>query len=159
MRHAMANAIRLAACRRVQVSRQIVAAAQEMYDTGGLSVGAYAEHLVCLNGMTSEMYFARFTFKHHQGNISRDEQTEKACAAIMPASQAKQQLQSSRKRRERQSGDILVTAYSIGSELACTIAWASCDDRTKPRSPHRSHDVTNGVAIVTPAVANRCAAT
>ncbi len=32
-----------------------------------LSVGAYAEHLVCSNGMTSEMYFARFTFKHQKG--------------------------------------------------------------------------------------------
>jgi hypothetical protein len=37
MRHPMANSIRIAACRRVQVSRQIVAAAQELYDTGGLT--------------------------------------------------------------------------------------------------------------------------
>ncbi len=29
-----------------------------------LSLGMYAEHLVCDNGMTSERYFSRFTFKH-----------------------------------------------------------------------------------------------
>ena len=43
--------------------------AHNSYDgSRALSVGAYAEHLVCLNGMTSDAYFARFVFRHHQGN-------------------------------------------------------------------------------------------
>ena len=54
-----------------------------------LSVGAYAEHLVCSNGMTSEMYFSKFTFRHHQGNINWDEQTEQAFTALLPGSRAK----------------------------------------------------------------------
>ena len=54
-----------------------------------LSVGAYAEHLVCSNGMTSEMYFARFTFKHHQGNVNWNEETERAFAALLPGSRAR----------------------------------------------------------------------
>lgn len=54
-----------------------------------LSVGAYAEHLICANGMTSDLYFARFTFRHHQGNINWDDQTEQAFGTIMPGSRAK----------------------------------------------------------------------
>lgn len=54
-----------------------------------VSVGAYAEHLVCSNGMTSEMYFARFTFRHHLGNINWDEQTGNAFRTLMQGSQAK----------------------------------------------------------------------
>jgi hypothetical protein len=54
-----------------------------------LSIGAYAEHLVCSNGMTSDMYFARFTFKHHQGNVNWDEQTEQAFQALIPQSRAR----------------------------------------------------------------------
>jgi hypothetical protein len=54
------------------------------YDmTRAVSVGAYAEHLVCLNGMTSELYFARFTFRHHQGNIDWDQQTAGAFRTLM----------------------------------------------------------------------------
>jgi hypothetical protein len=51
-----------------------------------LSIGAYAEHLVCSNGMTSDMYFARFTFKHHLGNVNWDDQTEQAFQALLPNS-------------------------------------------------------------------------
>ena len=54
-----------------------------------LSVGMYAEHLVCSNGMTSETYFARFTFRHHQGNIDWDEQITNAFQALLPASRAR----------------------------------------------------------------------
>lgn len=54
-----------------------------------LSVGMYAEHLVCSNGMTSEMYFARFTFRHNQGNIDWSEQTEKAFALLLPTSRTR----------------------------------------------------------------------
>ena len=40
--------------------------AYNSYDgSRALSVGAYAEHLVCSNGMTSDTYFARFVFRHH----------------------------------------------------------------------------------------------
>lgn len=61
--------------------------AYNSYDgSRALSVGAYAEHLVCSNGMTSDMYFARFTFRHQKGNISWDEETEKAFTAVMPSS-------------------------------------------------------------------------
>lgn len=51
-----------------------------------VSVGMYAEHLVCSNGMTSETHFPRFTFRHHQGNIDWDEQTTKAFKALLPGS-------------------------------------------------------------------------
>jgi len=54
-----------------------------------ISVGAYAEHLVCSNGMTSDLYFARFTFRHHQGNINWDDQTEQAFRTVMPGSGSK----------------------------------------------------------------------
>jgi hypothetical protein len=64
--------------------------AYNSYDgSRALSVGAYAEHLVCSNGMTSDMYFSRFTFRHHQGNINWDEQTEQAFTALLPGSKAK----------------------------------------------------------------------
>lgn len=54
-----------------------------------LSVGMYAEHLVCSNGMTSETYFSRFTFKHHKGNINWDENVEEAFRTLMPGSRAR----------------------------------------------------------------------
>jgi len=61
--------------------------AYNSYDgSRALSVGAYAEHLLCSNGMTSDMYFARFTFRHQKGNINWDEETEKAFTSIMPQS-------------------------------------------------------------------------
>ncbi len=64
--------------------------AYNSYDgSRALSVGAYAEHLVCSNGMTSETYFARFIFRHHRGNMSWDEETEKAFLAVMSGSRAK----------------------------------------------------------------------
>jgi len=64
--------------------------AYNSYDgSRALSVGAYAEHLICSNGMTSELYFARFTFRHHQGNISWDEQTGLAFQTVMSGSRAK----------------------------------------------------------------------
>jgi len=52
-------------------------------------VGAYAEHLVCSNGMTSDAYFARFVFRHHQGNINWDEATQNAFLAVMSGSRGK----------------------------------------------------------------------
>lgn len=54
-----------------------------------LSVGMYAEHLICSNGMTSETFFSRFIFKHHQGNIDWNEQVEAAFRALLPGSRAK----------------------------------------------------------------------
>ena len=64
--------------------------AYNSYDgSRALSVGAYAEHLVCSNGMTSETYFARFTFKHHQGNVNWAEETERAFQTIMSGSRAR----------------------------------------------------------------------
>jgi hypothetical protein len=64
--------------------------AYNSYDgSRALSVGAYAEHLVCSNGMTSDTYFARFVFCHHRGNISWDEQTERAFAALLPGSRTR----------------------------------------------------------------------
>ena len=54
-----------------------------------ISVGAYAEHLVCSNGMTSETFFSRFTFRHQKGNLDWQEQTEKAFLTIMPTSKSK----------------------------------------------------------------------
>jgi hypothetical protein len=54
-----------------------------------VSVGMYAEHLVCSNGMTSELYFSRFAFRHNQGNINWDEQTEQAFHVLMPGSRTK----------------------------------------------------------------------
>jgi hypothetical protein len=64
--------------------------AYNSYDgSRALSVGTYAEHLVCSNGMTSESFFSRFTFRHHQGNINWDEQTEAAFATLLPSSRAK----------------------------------------------------------------------
>ena len=42
--------------------------AYDGYDgSRALSVGAYAEHLMCSNGMTSDAYFARFVFQHTRG--------------------------------------------------------------------------------------------
>ena len=64
--------------------------AYNSYDgSRALSVGAYAEHLVCSNGMTSETYFARFIFRHHKGNLSWDEETTKAFLTVMQGSRAK----------------------------------------------------------------------
>jgi hypothetical protein len=64
--------------------------AYNSYDgSRALSVGAYAEHLVCTNGMTSETYFARFVFRHHRRNLSWDEQTEQAFLAVMSGSRTK----------------------------------------------------------------------
>ena len=64
--------------------------AYNSYDgSRAVSVGAYAEHCVCSNGLSSEMYFARFTFRHHQGNINWDEQTEQAFTVLMPGSRTK----------------------------------------------------------------------
>lgn len=54
-----------------------------------LSVGMYAEHLVCSNGMTSSLYFSRFTFKHNQGNFNWNEQIESAFKTILPHSEDK----------------------------------------------------------------------
>ena len=54
-----------------------------------LSIGMYAEHLVCSNGMTSETYFSRFTFRHHQGNINWSEQVESALTTILSGSREK----------------------------------------------------------------------
>ena len=63
--------------------------AYNSYDgSRALSLGAYAEHLVCSNGMTSETYFARFVFRHHKGNINWDDQTERAFASVMAGSRA-----------------------------------------------------------------------
>jgi hypothetical protein len=39
--------------------------------------------------MTSELYFARFTFRHNKGNINWDEQTHQAFTALLPGSRAK----------------------------------------------------------------------
>ncbi len=64
--------------------------AYNSYDgSRAVSVGAYAEHLVCSNGMTSETYFARFTFRHNKGNINWDEQTADAFRTIMPSSRTR----------------------------------------------------------------------
>lgn len=54
-----------------------------------VSVGAYAEHVVCSNGMTSEMYFARFTFKHHQGNVNWEAQVEEAFKTLLQGSRTR----------------------------------------------------------------------
>ena len=54
-----------------------------------LSVGMYAEHVICSNGMTSDTYFNRFVFKHHQGNINWDEQVEQAFRTILPGARSK----------------------------------------------------------------------
>lgn len=54
-----------------------------------LSVGMYADHLVCSNGMTSATYFSRFTFKHNQGNFNWNEQVEGAFRSILPNSEKK----------------------------------------------------------------------
>jgi hypothetical protein len=54
-----------------------------------LSVGMYAEHVVCSNGMTSDTYFNRFIFRHHQGNINWDEQVEQAFRSILPGARSK----------------------------------------------------------------------
>jgi len=64
--------------------------AHNSYDGSlALSVGAYVEHLVCSNGMTSETFFSRFTFRHQKGNIDWDEQTEKAFLTLLPTSKSK----------------------------------------------------------------------
>ena len=64
--------------------------AYNSYDgSRALSVGAYAEHLVCSNGMTSETYFSRFVFRHHKGNISWDDETTKAFLTVMQGSRAR----------------------------------------------------------------------
>jgi hypothetical protein len=54
-----------------------------------LTIGTYAEHLVCANGMTSDLFFARFTFRHQQGNVNWHEETERAFLAVMPGSRAR----------------------------------------------------------------------
>jgi hypothetical protein len=54
-----------------------------------VSVGMYAEHLVCSNGMTSELYFARFTFRHHQGSLNWDDETQRAFTTLMPGSKGR----------------------------------------------------------------------
>lgn len=64
--------------------------AHNSYDgTRALSVGMYAEHVVCSNGMTSDMYFAKFTFRHKQGNISWSDETQKAFELLLPNSQTR----------------------------------------------------------------------
>ncbi|MFA6468222.1 MAG: DUF932 domain-containing protein [Bacteroidota bacterium] len=64
--------------------------AYNSYDgSRALSVGMYAEHLICANGMTSEMYFAKHSFRHNQGNITWSEQTEKAFALLLPNSRTR----------------------------------------------------------------------
>jgi hypothetical protein len=64
--------------------------AYNSYDgSRALSVGAYAEHLVCSNGMTSDTYFARFLFRHNQGNMDWDDQTMRAFMTVMSGSRAK----------------------------------------------------------------------
>ena len=64
--------------------------AYNSYDgSRALSVGAYAEHLICGNGMTSETHFTRFSFRHHRGNINWDEETTRAFNTIMPGSRGK----------------------------------------------------------------------
>lgn len=54
-----------------------------------LSVGMYAEHLVCSNGMTSETYFSRFTFRHHHGNVNWSEQIDGAFRSLLPGSRSR----------------------------------------------------------------------
>lgn len=64
--------------------------AYNSYDgSRALSVGMFAEHLICSNGMTSEQFFAKFAFRHQQGNINWNEQTEKAFALLLPNSKAR----------------------------------------------------------------------
>jgi hypothetical protein len=64
--------------------------AYNSYDgTRSLSVGMYAEHLICSNGMTSDMYFAKFSFRHNQGNLSWNDETQKAFDLLLPNSQTR----------------------------------------------------------------------
>lgn len=64
--------------------------AYNSYDgSRALSLGNYCEHMLCSNGMTSEIYFARFSFRHHQGNINWDSRIEEAFAALLPGSKAR----------------------------------------------------------------------
>lgn len=116
--------------------------AYNSYDgSRALSVGAYAEHLICFNGMTSETYFSRFVFRHHKGNINWDDETERAFTAVMSGSRARlvrfaatlQRLQ----RKELAMGDLkIIRADHLGS-LSVT-NWGRIMDRYLVDEPHNA---------------------
>jgi hypothetical protein len=107
--------------------------AYNSYDgSRAVSVGAYAEHLVCSNGMTSEMYFARFTFRHHLGNLNWEEQTGRAFSLLLPDSQAKLQdfatSLGSLKKRDLTLADLRLLRREHMQDLAVSL-WGKVLDR------------------------------
>jgi hypothetical protein len=104
-----------------------------------LTVGAYAEHLVCSNGMTSEMFFSRFNFKHHQGNVNWDEETERAFTALLPGSQGRllkfANLLHLLRNRPLTIADLKVLREEHLKDLSATI-WGRIIDRYLLHEPH-----------------------
>lgn len=107
--------------------------AHNSYDgSRAISVGAYAEHLVCSNGMTCETFFSRFTFRHSQGNINWDDETEKAFLSIMPTSKAKLVVFASMlnklSRKPMQLADLKLLRKTYLNELSSAV-WGKVIDR------------------------------
>ena len=106
-----------------------------------VSVGAYAEHLVCSNGMTSETYFARFTFRHQRGNINWDEQTEEAFKAVMAGSRTRlarfASILSSLQRKDLTIPDLRVIRGEHLDSLTVS-AWGKVMDRYLAHEKHNA---------------------
>ena len=120
--------------------------AYNSYDgSRALSVGAYSEHLICSNGMTSEMYFSRFNFRHHQGNINWDEQTEQAFAALLPNSRGKLIQFATTLRRLRSKHITIPDLKSLRQEYLSDLSvslWGKVLDR------FLAHEANNGFGLL-----------
>ena len=106
-----------------------------------LSVGAYAEHLICGNGMTSETHFTRFSFRHQSGNINWDEETERAFLAIIPSSKEKLSHFAGTllklKRRELTMFHLKILRENYLSELSVN-SWGKIVDRFLSHEGHNA---------------------
>src|ERR1041385_3543226 len=116
--------------------------AYNSYDgSRALSVGAYAEHLICGNGLTSETQFTRFSFRHHQGNINWDEETSRAFNTIMPGSKAKlvrfANMLSKLKRKDLTTTNLKLLREEYLSDLSVN-AWGKVVDRFLCHEKHNA---------------------
>jgi hypothetical protein len=116
--------------------------AYNSYDgSRALSLGAYAEHLVCFNGMTSDTYFSRFVFRHHRGNINWDDQTERAMSAVLSGSRAKLTAFATNLRRLQDRnllmGDLAQIRNQHLSSLSVS-AWGKIVDRFLTDEKHNA---------------------
>lgn len=114
--------------------------AYNSYDgTRALSIGMYAEHVICSNGMTSDMYFAKFTFRHHQGNLSWNEETQKAFDLLLPNSQTRllrfAKALNSLKEKPLAMSDMRTIRESHLSELSVS-HWGKIVDRYLSHEEH-----------------------